>query len=62
MLRAGLILLALCSALFIAACNGAAFSKEIQAELRDVDQVETFEENGAILLKNDKEIERSEGM
>ena len=60
MLRAGLISLALCSALFIAACNCAAFSKEIQAELRDIDQAETFEENGAIVGNND--IEESEGM
>ena len=46
MLRAGLISLALCSALFIAVCNCAAFSNEVQAELRDIDQAETFEENG----------------
>ena len=58
--RSGLISLALCSALFIAACNGATFSNENEAELRDLHQGETFEENGAIELT--KNIEEREGM
>ena len=58
--RAGLISLALCSVLLIAACNCATFSNEIEAELRDLHQAETFEENGAIELNNN--VEEREGM
>ena len=59
MLKAGLILLALCAALFFAVSNCGTISKETQAELRDV-LADTFEENGAIALDNDKE--QREGM
>ena len=60
MLRAGLISLALCSTLFLAACNCATSSKEVLAELNDLHQAETFEENGAIALNTN--IEEREGM
>ena len=59
MLRAGLILLALYSTLFFAACNCAAFSQETQTMLRDVQaDMYNLEENGLIVVNNNDETER----